>query len=132
VLGEERPEVERLDLLVVLTEGLPRGTCRQSAVGRGLTRRGRRRLRLAFPRAARRRSATVRRRRCHGQLAFPRTALLDAMTFMSSRHESTKDLAPSSWRRFASATTSTPADANLARTASLSPPSAVSSPPSEP
>src|SRR5262249_24493106 len=107
VLGEELPQVQGLHPFVVLTQGLPRGPRGQPVAGR-------------------------RHHGGHVQLAFPRPALLEAIPPISSRHESTNDLAPSSWSRFASAATSTPADANLARTASLSPPSAVSSPPSEP
>src|SRR5436190_22662234 len=57
-------------------------------------------------------------------LAFPRSALLETITSMSSCQDFTKDFAPSSWSWAASASTSTPALANCASTSSQSPPSA--------
>src|SRR5262245_11560262 len=57
------------------------------------------------------------------QLAFARASRLPMMTAMSSFHDLTNDLAPSSWSRAARRSTSTPAAAKRARTSSVSPPS---------
>src|SRR5262249_17933407 len=102
-----RPEVNPLDLLVVELERFPRGTRGQGQ-----------RFRQGFA--------------SHGQLALPRAALFPAITAMSSRQESTNAFAPSSWSWVARAVRSTPAEGKRASTACLSPPSARSSPPTDP
>ena len=57
-------------------------------------------------------------RRCHlGQLALRIAALLESMQAIRSFQDLTKDAAPSSWSRAASASMSIPALAKLARTA---------------
>src|SRR5262245_54531221 len=94
------------DLRMMVGQGLPRRSGREGGSG---SRGGR-----------------------HGQLAFPRTALLEAMTPSSSFQAATKDFAPSSWSFAARASTLTPAFSNRASTASLSPPSGESVPPMSP
>src|SRR6266851_2841128 len=97
VVGEERAEVQLADLLVVGLERLPR-----SARGQWQHRRHRR-----LPSCLR------------AQPALSRTALLEAITSMSSRQEETKDLAPSSWSWAARAFASIPPAAKRANTSSL-------------
>ena len=60
------------------------------------------------------------------QLALRIAALLDSMQAIRSFHDLTKDAAPSSCSRAASASMSMPALAKLARTVSQSPPSGAS------
>src|SRR5207253_8620443 len=106
VVREQGPQMYLPDFLLVSVQCLPREACGQ-------------------------------RRPCHrsflsDQLALSKAAVLEAITSISSIHEATKDLAPSSWSVVARASTSTPAAANRASTFSLSPPSAVRIPPDDP
>src|SRR5262245_20252233 len=72
-------------------------------------------------------------RDCHlSQLALRSTALFESMQAIRSFQDLTKDAAPSSCSRTASASISIPAFANLARTASQSPPSGARMSPTSP
>jgi hypothetical protein len=72
-------------------------------------------------------------RHCHlHQLALRIAVLFDSMQAIRSFHDLTKDLAPSSRSRAASASISIPALMKLARTVSQSPPSGASVAPTSP
>src|SRR5215475_10510431 len=102
--------MDALCLLVVLLQPCPGGAHAQSRDAHRLTGRD-----------------------CHlSQLALRSTALLESMQTIRSFQDLTKDAAPSSWSRTASASISIPTLAKLARTASQSPPSGARMSPTSP
>src|SRR5215471_19296265 len=104
IVCEELSEMDALYLVVVLLQRRPGGAHAQSRGAHRLTGRN-----------------------CHlSQLALRSTALLESIQAIKSFQDLTKDAAPSSWSRPASASISIPAFAKLARTVSQSPPSGAS------
>src|SRR5207342_1898319 len=105
ILGEELLELDALDLLVVLLQQRP-----------GRARAQCRHRHRSFPREIRLPETFVCPRL--GQLALRIAVRLESMRAIRSSHDLTKDDAPSSCSRAASASMSMPALANLARPAS--------------